>query len=73
MGAAAIVNDREVMERMRHNQISDRLVWHFGQFETGPGNSWLVAPGRGARRTRGAVPTGWKSTGACRTTPTSRS
>jgi hypothetical protein len=46
MGAAALVTDREVMERLRA-YLNLESVGSAGTavlFETGPGNSWLVSP-----------------------------
>ena len=57
MGAAALVNDREVTDRLR-SYVNLESIGSSGTavlFETGPGNAWLVSPwARHAPHPRGA-------------------
>ncbi len=75
LGAAAVVDDPEVRERLKvvinvEAMGADAPV---RLFETGPGNGWLAdVVGDARRRTRAARRSTSRSTGGCRTTPTSR-
>ena len=67
--------DRDVMSRL-NAYINVEAIGSSGRamlFETGPGNGWIVGPWAHRRRGRAARPSPWRSTSACRTTPTSRS
>ena len=76
MGAAALVTDRDVMSRLQA-YVNIESIGSAGDptlFETGPGNGWLVsAVGAAGAATARRRRSGSRSTGGCRTTPTSPS
>ena len=76
MGAAALMTDRDVTDRLRTyiNIESTGSGEPAMLFEAGPGNGWLVyGHGPGTRHFLAADRSPPRSTSACRTTQTSRS
>jgi Zn-dependent M28 family amino/carboxypeptidase len=75
MGAAALVDQRDVVDRLKA-YINVEAIGADDVpvlFETGPGNGWLTAGGGVALPIHEAARTAWKCTSGSRTTPISPS